>query len=178
MRDCVLEWLTEWTSEGAPDRSTVETGDLAWDECECGQLAINLLQAYPSESFPSPRGLSGPEGGARSDSNPCGPQFFVFLYEVTMLRCAPVASPSGEAPSAEAVTDAARISTEDAWAVRAALQCCFSDLSRRRPGQPRVIERYMMDTQTFIGSQGMCQGSSMQVAVAIHNGCYPCDEDS
>ena len=43
---------TELTT--TPQRSGVVPGQIAWDECDCGLLAVSVAQIYLTETFPDP----------------------------------------------------------------------------------------------------------------------------
>jgi len=168
LRDCILPYL-EGTTSGLPARVCVTTGEIAWDDCECGQLAISLTNQYETASFPAP--WSGEEN---QGVGKCGPPLFVFQYTISMTRC----SPTGEGddpPTCEELGAAARVTVEDAWAVRAGLMCCMCAGVRRQPDTGRkLFDRYWIGPQEEVGPGGMCQGSSITVAIAVMNGGYPC----
>src|SRR5690606_41882440 len=71
---------------------------------------------------------------------------------------------------------AARISVEDAWAVRAGVICCLTEAVKTRlPNGTKEILDFTIGRQTFVGPLGMCQGSELPLTIAMQNGCYPCD---
>ncbi len=166
--DCIRPYLAG-TSLGLPARMCAHTGDIAWDDCECGQLVVSLVNMFESASFPAP--WSGEENaGVRK----CGPPLFVFQYTVSMLRCA--AGADGETPPCPALSAAARTATEDAWAVRAGITCCMcSGVTRDPDTGDKLFERFWVGPQTMDGPAGGCQGSVMSVMIGVKNGGYPCD---
>lgn len=170
IKECIEPYLAG-TTEGLPNRSCVTSGDIAWDDCECGQLIVSMQTAYESDNFPSEAAISE-FPGRRS----CGPSIFVFTYLVSMLRCAPTFGPSGEPPTCSKLDTAARIAAEDAWAVRAGVVCCLTEAVKERQADgTKLYVDFTMGTQTFVGPDGLCQGSTLPVTVGIQNGCYPCD---
>lgn len=179
IKDCVIQYLEplDHYSTESPYRATVETGIIAWDDCRCGQLAVSLISAYPSSNFPGERGLGDDLGTNRSDGA-CGPNFFVFQYNVTVLNCAPMGGRDARPPSIENVNNAAMISTMDAWAARAGVLCCMKDLTSFDNPSGQIALKYLIGTQTFVGPEGGCQGSELPVYVGIMNDCYPCIGDS
>lgn len=179
IRDCIIPYLEDLPhyDEDKPYRATVETGEVAWEDCRCGQLAVSLVSASPSTSFPVPRAMGDDIGSSPGESK-CATPLFIFEYNVTVLNCAPSGGNSAKAPSPEAIGNAALISVADAWAVRAGLMCCFKQLTSYDNPGGKVVERFQIGTQTFVGPQGSCQGSELSVTVGIMNNCYPCIEDS
>jgi hypothetical protein len=169
IKQCVLERL-EMTSEGLPERACVISGELAWDECECGQLTVAIANEYESNGTAAPR--AGAENPGRRS---CGPPLYVANYVVTMLRCAPTGTNTAP-PTCDQLEAFARMSTEDAWAVRTGVICCLDDaISTRLPNGTRLYNDFVVGTQTRIGPQGACGGSALPVSVTIDNGCYPCE---
>lgn len=165
--DCIRPYI-DTTSSGPPSRACVHTGEIAWDDCECGQLIVSLVESFESETFPDPATASF-NGGARK----CGAALFVYHYRVSMLRCAPVGGDNGEPPPCEAVTEAARVAIEDAWAVRAGLFCCLCEGSTRS-GALKLFDRYLVMPQVMEGPEGACQGSVVDLFIGVPNGGYPC----
>lgn len=169
IKDCVLERL-EMTSKGLPERACVISGELAWDECECGQLTVAIVSEYESNGTAIPR--AGAENPGRRS---CGPPLYVANYVVTMLRCAPTGTNTAPPTCAE-LEAFARMSTEDAWAVRLGVICCLDEaISNRLPNGTKLYRDFVVGTQTRIGPQGACGGSALPVSVTIDNGCYPCE---
>jgi hypothetical protein len=104
----------------------------------------------------------------------CGPPMFVFQYTVSMLRCAPVGDDLGNPPPCSEIDAAARVTVEDAWAVRAGLMCCLCAGSTRTDGV-KLFDRYTIGPQLEVGPMGGCQGSAVTVQIGVLNGGYPCD---
>jgi hypothetical protein len=168
LRDCITPYLAGTTS-GTPARVCVTTGEIAWDDCECGQLAVSLTNQFESATFPTPWDGTG-NAGARK----CGPPLFVFQYTVSMVRCSPAGDDAGNPPPCDAISAAARVTVEDAWAVRAGLMCCLCAGSTRQPDGTKLFESYWLGPQNEVGPGGMCQGSEITVAIGVTNGGYPC----
>jgi hypothetical protein len=172
IKECVLVWL-ETTSKGLPERACVISGELAWDNCECGQLTVAIQNEYESSGTTVPR--AGTETPGRRS---CGPPLYVANFMVTMLRCAPTGK-NTEPPTCDELEAFARAATEDAWAVRAGVICCLDEaISTRLPNGTKLYRDFVVGTQTRVGPQGACGGSQLPVAVTIDNGCYPCEQVS
>lgn len=169
IKDCVMERLAI-TTDGEPDRACVVAGEIAWDNCECGQLTVAMNSAYEAVSPNVPRSTTETPG-RRS----CGPPLFTINYTVTILRCAPTGT-NTEPPSCDALEAFARGAAEDAWAVRAGVICCLDEaISQRLPNGTKLYRDFTVGTQTWVGPQGACGGSALPVSVTIDNGCYPCE---
>lgn len=157
--DCVGEQLAATTS-GAPARALVSPGqEIAWDDCECGQLSVHMPRAYPSDTFPVLKQV-GP-------FDRCEAKFTVVEYVVTILRCVPVSKDRGDPPTAAELTAASRVDHEDRWAVRRGVACCFEAEDPRR----RTLR--LLQEQLAVGSEGECMGSELHLFVAFAN-CDPC----
>lgn len=168
LRDCILPYL-EMTTQGVPGRVCIHTGDIAWDDCECGQLVISWVDDFESVNFPAPG-----DGSQNSGTLKCGAPLFVYQYTVSMLRCAPIGDGENP-PTCEEIGAAARITVEDAWAVRTGLKCCMCAGVERDPATGiKRFERFWISPQTAVGPQGACQGTQLNVFIGVKNGGYPC----
>lgn len=168
LRDCITPYL-EGTTSGIPNRVCITTGEIAWDDCECGQLAISLTTQYESSAFPVPW-----DGTENAGVRKCGPALFVFQYTISMTRCSPTSDDAGNPPPCSAVGAAARVTVEDAWAIRAGLLCCLCEGTTRQADGTKAFERYWLGPQIEVGPGGMCQGSEITVSIGVTNGGYPC----
>lgn len=174
IRDCILPYL-EGTAAGLPDRACVTAGEIAWDDCECGQLAVSMVNKNAIDEVNQPRSTATSPGHRR-----CGPPSMQMNFLVSMLRCAPNGGDNGDGtfapPTCDQLSAAARISAEDAWAVMAGIVCCLNAaITERLPNGTRLYRDFTVGTQTFVGPNGGCMGSEVPVSVVIDNGCYPCD---
>lgn len=174
IKDCIVPYL-EGTTQGLPERVCVTAGLIAWDECECGQLAVSMLRKNEVNTPNQPRAASANPGRRE-----CGPPLMQMDFLVSMVRCAPIGPENDEGgfgpPSCEQLDDAARIADEDAWAVMAGTVCCLTAAVRDRlPNGTKLYQDFTIGTQSFVGPEGACMGSELPVSVIIDNGCYPCD---
>lgn len=168
LRDCIVPYL-EGTTSGLPDRVCILTGDTADDECECGQFAVTATTQFESADFPAPW-----TGDQNKGAPKCGPGLYVYQYDLSITRCAPI-SDDENAPPCPVLNAAARVTMEDAWAVRAGLMCCLCAGVQRNPATGvKAFERYWVGPQTETGPMGGCQGSVITVAIGVLNGGYPC----
>src|SRR5688500_5709375 len=128
--ECVAQELAA-TPTGAPPRMLVATGaEIAWDECECGQLTVHMLRAYPSDQFPVIKQV-GP-------FTSCEAHHTVVEYVITILRCVPGSQDDGTPPVPAHVTAAAEVDHMDRWAVRRGVVCCFAALDAEAPRRAKV----------------------------------------
>lgn len=143
------------SSVGAPNRSCVVPGTIAWDECDCGLLAVSVARTYYSDNFP---GEQAEKVGAGS----CRPAWDVAEIVVQAIRCAP--SPQGQdlSPTCTALDASAREVATDAAVVKSAVSL---ELCRMEDGN-EIID-YLVQGQTVQGPQGGCVGSELRVLVAL-----------
>jgi len=143
------------SSVGAPDRSCVVPGAIAWDECDCGLLAVSVARTYYSDDFPA-------EQTAKVGAGSCRPAWDVAEIRIQAIRCAP--SPQGEdlSPTCAALNTSAQEVAIDASTVKSAvsLKLCQMEESNE------VID-YLIQGQTVEGPQGGCVGSELRVLVAL-----------
>lgn len=157
---CVSERLAG-VPAGSPARALVAPGSqIAWDECECGQLTVHMRTVFPAENFPFQK-LTAP-------FDKCDPAAWsVAEFVITILRCVPVQGDDGNAPTAARLHEAARLDHLDRWAVRAGVACCFES------EQPALRTPRLMQEQLAVGAEGMCVGSELHVLVGLRN-CEAC----
>lgn len=87
------------------NRASVVPGDIAWDESNCGLLAVSIGQVFLSDNFPEPAETM--IGGQ------CEAAWEVVQIFVQVVRCAPQ-PPVGElAPTTVAQDTAAQIMAQD-----------------------------------------------------------------
>lgn len=176
LKESILPYLA-LTEHGEPDRACVHAGEIAWDECECGQLTVSLQTAFPSNTFPTPSDASGLPPTGTPTNRGCGSNFMVFTFLVSMLRCAPIGEDNAP-PSCADLDAAASVTAEDAWAVRAGLHCYLTEAAQRDATGRKIILDWLMGTQVAVGPDGMCQGTEIPVTIAVPHGCYPCETES
>lgn len=153
--DAVNEALGE-TPTGKPDRACVVPGQIAWDECECGQLAGTVNQWFFSDTFPidaTPGAIVSPQ---------CRSAWEVAEMLIEILRCAP--QPKGEdlAPDCSALDAAAQTHITDADVVRNTIVCLLEEMK----DAGRIVD-YTIGAQVAVGPQGMCVGTDITFSVAL-----------
>jgi hypothetical protein len=152
MRDCVAAELAA-QSLPAPDRSVVTVGEIAWDECPCGQLAVTLVEVFPADTPPTPTlGLW----------RKCPPSSRVAHYTVELLRCAHGTTGGGDPPTPAELSADALLAIRDAWAVRQGIACCLRTLAATN-----AVADFSLGTQSMVGPAGGCVGSELAVYVVM-----------
>jgi hypothetical protein len=135
-------------------REYIVPGALAWDECECGLLAIEWLSAPYSQAFPNP---------SPPTSDGCRP-YLALQLQVTSLRCAPNPGPHGEAPSAEALSDAAQTNLNDLEAMLTGVSSAVKFLDDNY-----MILNYSLSAPQPAGPAGGCVGITQQLYLGFSN---------
>lgn len=147
---CIVEEL-EATPEsgGVPDKMRLcllVPGSIAWDGCECGQLALTIQSDYPTQTFPIDASDIPLTGG-------CGPSALVVEVLVSLTRCVPGLDAQGRPPTCAKLQAAALIQQGDAYAVRKAVTCCLAELKRTYQ-----ILKYTVGRVNRVGPEGLCGG--------------------
>lgn len=149
------------TPTGWPDtaRNYIVPGALAWDECECGLLAIEWQTANYTAVFPNPRPVL---------ADGCKP-YLALQVLVTALRCAPNPGDRGEAPSPSALGAAAIVNLDDLEAVLAGTAEAASTLEDNN-----IILQYSLGQVAPAGPQGGCVGVTQTIHLGFANRWGPC----
>lgn len=154
---CVSEQLAA-TPAGSPARALVAPGaEIAWDNCQCGQLTVHTLELVPSDTFPVQKQLP--------PFNDCGFAWWVVHYVVTILRCVTIQDEDANPPAPADLTADAGIDLLDRWAVRQGIACCMQAYKAANPaGPPRP---WLPQSQLAVGAEGQCMGSEAHVLVGF-----------
>jgi hypothetical protein len=138
-------------------RSCVVPGEVAWDDCQCGQLVISEVDRYPSSAFPI-------DGVEHDDA--CGEPWHVVQFLLSLTRCVPTVDDNGNAPSCEALSDAAHQLMKDKSDVRFAVYCYLN--GKFDAGD---VEAFSLGHQLTTGPQGLCAGHDLTIFVGWTNDC-------
>lgn len=152
MRDCAAAKILAEGLE-APARSVVTVGEIAWDDCPCGQLAVTLVEIFPADTPPNP---------ALSLWARCPPRTLVAHYIAEILRCAHGTTGVQSPPTPAQLAADALGAVKDAWAVRQGIGCCL-----REQTTARNITDYVIGGQKMAGPAGGCVGSDLDVYVVL-----------
>lgn len=160
--ECVREELAE-TEAGVPDRfCLIVPGEIAWDECECGQFAQSITTEVPSENFPFP--------STDRRTTACGPQFLVVTVVASLTRCVPTFDRNNRAPSCDSLFAAALRLEEDRGALRRGVTCCLRAM-RNTYTSPIRITDFTVGAATSVGPNGTCAGVELTYQFAVSNVC-------
>jgi hypothetical protein len=158
---CVYDALGD-TAAGFPNRfCPLVPGEVAWDDCQCGQLAGTIIDVYYSTNFPA----------AANDTpqTKCGPPLVAVAASLSLTRCVPVPNNNGDAPSCDKLLEAAVTLEIDRFTARTALRCCLKTMYTQMQ-----IANFTIGNSTVVGPEGMCAGFNMPFVIAFANeGC--CD---
>lgn len=130
-------------------------GNIAWDDCSCGQLAQTIQMDYPSKQFPV--------NEAQAPNRSVGCQLGPLAYQVTasIIRCMPGIKDGlpVRMPTTAELLAAALTMEGDAYALRTAVECCLNTMWKARP--QRVFD-FRVGTVTRVGPEGGCGGVELQ----------------
>jgi len=134
-------------------RNLITTGQIAWDDCCDGQLAVSVTRISPTETFPT-------ETVTNVQSGSCSPAYDLAEITVQLVRCHPSNVP---APTPAALTAAASATLIDANQVRrlvTAVLCALKNDATQR------LDYFVRD-QLMLGPEGGCAGSELHVYVGL-----------
>jgi len=137
-----------------PDRHSVVPGAIAWDECDCGLLAVSVAQIYLSDLFPNPVAANA---GVRCDA-----AWEVGEFVIQVIRCAP--NPDGDdlAPTTAALDASAQELLRDAYEVMSGTSVKLCEMK-----DARDISDFMLRPLTAQGPTGGCVGNELRAFVAL-----------
>lgn len=151
LRDAVYAELTT-----KPDRAGVVPAAIAWDECDCGLLAVSVARVYPSDRFPE-------EATTREATAGCDAAWDVAELVIQIIRCAP--NPGGQdlAPTVAALDASAQDVIRDAYETMLATTVTLCQMRADRD-----IVDYLIRTQDAQGPSGGCVGTELRALVGLH----------
>jgi hypothetical protein len=156
VRTQLLVTPTGWPTTA---REYIVPGQLAWDECECGLLAIEWLSAPYTSAFPNVR---------QALADGCKPML-ALQVQVTVLRCAPSPGIHGEAPSPSDLMSAAITNLDDLEAVLTGTSQAVKTLE-----ESNAILQYALSAPNPQGPEGGCVGVQQQLFLGYANRWGPC----
>ncbi len=145
------------TDAGAVDRACVVPGDVAWDECECGLLAVSPRRFFVSDEFPE-----GALGRGLVRTSPCNQPWLVAEVFISIIRCVPQPGDNQLAPTCEQLAAAGRVLLVDAYVT---LDTTISILCELREDD-RIID-YVLGEQLSRGPEGACVGTELGVFIGL-----------
>lgn len=151
--------VDDLTDEGFPvDRTCLLVpGSIAWDSCECGQLAQSITNVVPASVFGRP---------AADDANtPCGPAQVQVSTTLSLTRCVPGPGESGAPPACAELLAAGLQLERDRFIVRRALRCYLKTLF-----DAYQITGFSVGSATSVGPEGMCAGVEVPYSFGLAAG--------
>lgn len=142
---------------GEPQRACVVPGDVAWDECGCGLLAVSPQRFFLSDDFPA-----GALGSSPRTSR-CDPPWLVSELLVTVLRCAPTPHGAAVAPSCDQLDGVAAVTLADAYLTITATADVLCELR----ADERIVD-FTLGEQVTRGPEGGCVGSELRAYVGLY----------
>lgn len=137
-----------------PDRHSVVPGAIAWDECDCGLLAVSVVQVYPTETFPAPL--------ARRVGNACDAPWEAAEIVIQVVRCAPNPDDPLTAPTPAELDASAQEVLRDAYEMLRATSIKLCEMN-----QARDISDFMLRPLTAQGPAGGCVGNELRAFVSL-----------
>ena len=138
-------------------RRGVVIGEIAWDDCQCGQLVITEQRRFPSRLFP----LEEIDHQAE-----CGEPWLVVVYVLSLTRCVPGPDNNGNPPSVEDLSAAAQQLSADMSKIRWAVMCCLTN-----EYDSSHVDAFALGAQEVVGPQGSCAGSELTIQVGWTQDC-------
>ena len=137
-----------------PDRHGVVPGSIAWDECDCGLLAVSVARIFLTETFPDEL--------SRRIGNACDAPYEVAEVVIQVIRCVPGATDQTLAPTVAELDASAQEILRDAYEMLkgASVKLC-------QMNDARDISDFMLRPLTAQGPTGVCGGNELRAYVAL-----------
>lgn len=137
-----------------PQRSGVVPGAIAWDECDCGLLAVSVGPIYVTELFPEPL--------TRRVGNACDAPYEAAEIIIQVVRCVPGADDQSIAPRTAELDASAQEILRDAYEMMKAVSVKLCEMNRDRD-----IADFVMGRLTPQGPTGVCGGNELRAIVSL-----------
>lgn len=144
---------------GAVDRACVVPGDIAWDDCTCGLLAVSIRRWFLTDNFPE---TSAAFGANTIRATPCDLPWLVGELRLQVIRCAPTPPDGQLSPSCAALEDAAAVLLSDAYVALTETVATLCELRET----DQIID-YVAGDQETLGPAGDCVGTELVAQVAV-----------
>jgi hypothetical protein len=148
-----VDHTTDWPI----NRTGVVIGEVAWDNCQCGQLVVTEVRRFPSSAFP----LEQVDHTAE-----CNEPWLVIQFLLSLTRCVAVSNESGDPPAIALLDASAQQNSKDMTAARKALMCYLSSQY-----DTNAIAGFEIGSQEVTGPGGSCAGFDMTFMVGYTNDC-------
>lgn len=137
-----------------PDRHSVVPGAIAWDECDCGLLAVSVGPIYLTETFPDPL--------SRRVGNACDAPWEAAEIIMQVVRCAPNPDDPLTAPTTAELDASAQEVLRDAYEMMLAVSVKLCQMNR-----DREISDFILRGITPQGPAGGCVGNELRAYVSL-----------
>lgn len=137
-----------------PDRHSVVPGAIAWDECDCGLLAVSVGPIYLTETFPDPL--------SRRVGNACDAPWEAAEIIIQVVRCAPNPDEPLTAPTTAELDASAQEVLRDAYEMMLAVSVKLCQMNRDRD-----IADFILRGITPQGPAGGCVGNELRAVVSL-----------
>lgn len=137
-----------------PTRHSVVPGAIAWDECDCGLLAVSVARVFLTETFPDEL--------ARRVGNACDAPWEVAEIVIQVVRCAPNPDDPLTAPTTTELDASAQEVLRDAYEILKGASVKLCEMNKARD-----ISDFMLRPLTAQGPAGGCVGNELRAYVAL-----------
>lgn len=140
-----------------PDRHGVVPGEIAWDGCDCGLLAVTVRTVFLSDAFP--------RQATENVSTQCRSAYEVAEIVVQIVRCVPGPGDNGDPPSPATLSTAAQTWAQDAGELLSAVNTLVCQMVEAEQIVDGIIRQL-----TSQGPEGLCGGSELSVLIGLPRG--------
>jgi hypothetical protein len=137
-----------------PTRHSVVPGAIAWDECDCGLLAVSVARIFLTETFPDEL--------SRRIGNACDAPYEVGEFVIQVVRCAPNPDDAVTPPTTAELDASAQEVLQDAYEMLRAVSVTLCEMNAARE-----ISDFMLRPLTAQGPAGGCVGNELRAYVAL-----------
>ncbi len=145
---------------GPVQRACVVPGEIVWDECNCGLLAISTRNWSLTDEFPETSAAFGANASART--TPCDLPWLVGDLHIQIVRCAPIPANGAISVPCATLDAAAEILLSDAYTVMTETVSTLCELRET----DQIID-YLLGGQETTGPEADCVGSELVASVAL-----------
>lgn len=144
---------------GPVERACVVPGEIVWDGCNCGLLAVSARRWFLTDDFPETSAAFGANAARRT---PCDLPWLIGELQLQVIRCAPI--PDGNAISVpcDQLDDAAQVLITDAYVTLTEVVATLCELRE----SDQIVD-YVLGQQETIGPNGDCVGTELIVQVGL-----------
>jgi hypothetical protein len=143
---------------GPVQRACVVPGEIVWDGCNCGLLAVSVRRWFLTDDFPdTTTAFSGTQR-----STPCDLPWLVGDFHIQVVRCAPIPDNNALSVPCPELDVAAQVLISDAYVT---ITEVISTLCELRESD-QIID-YVMGDQETQGPAGDCVGTLLTAQVAL-----------